>query len=392
MGSPSWWRRALGAPEDAARIRAAGPSFDADDIASIGSEIREALESGTLTEGRHVRELEIEFAAACGVPHAVAVNSGTAALEVIYRAIDVRGGEVVVPTNTFLSTANAVAFAGGRPVFADIDPGSLCVGVADVERALTTRTRCVVVVHIAGLVCPEMDRIVDLCRSRGVAVVEDAAHAHGARYRGVHAGALADAGAFSFYPTKPMTTGEGGMVTTASETVASFVRSFRAHGVDQRTRLHVAFGHNYRLPEIPAILGRWQLKRLERLLEGRRRVARTYDSALASLRDVRAIPAPAGQTHSYYKYVVVVPDVATRRLIAASLGAAGIATPELYWPPCHLQPYAQEAYGTRAGDLPKAEDVLARMLTLPMTATTPGDEAERVAAAFVAAARKAGLS
>lgn len=373
-------------------IRAAGPTFDEADMAGITAEIRDALESGVLTEGRHVRELEVEFAAACGSPHAVAVNSGTAALEVIYRAIDVRGHDVIVPTNTFLATANAVAFAGGRPMFADIDPSSLCIGLADVERALTPSTRCVVAVHIAGVVCPEMDRIGELCRSRGIAVVEDSAHAHGATYRGRRAGALGDASAFSFYPTKPMTTGEGGMITTTSQAIADFARLFRAHGVDQKTRLHVTMGHNYRLPEIAAILGRWQLRRLEQHLGARQRVARIYDAAVRSVRGAVPLSAPDGQSHSYYKYVVVITDLAARKRIAELLLADGISSAELYYPPCHLQPYAQEAYGSRSGDHPRSEDVLPRILTLPMTASFTDADAERVADAFVTAARKAGLS
>jgi perosamine synthetase len=373
-------------------LRSAAPTFEAEDIEAIQADLADVLRSGVLTAGPHVEQFEREYAAYCGTTEAVAVSNGTAALEVIYRAINVEGKDVVVPTNTFLSTANAVAFAGGRPVFADLDPSTLCIGLDDVERAITPRTAAVVVVHIAGLVCPVMDELRQLCRDRGIVLIEDAAHAHGATYKARRAGALADAGAFSFFPTKPMTTAEGGMVTTNDPYIAAYARRFRAHGVDPERGLHIGLGHNYRLSEINAIIGRRQLARLNEHLERRRQVAAIYDQAFAGVPALDPVTAPAGQLHSYYKYPLVVPDVAAHEALTLALKQQGIPTGNVYNPPCHLHPYAREAYAVGPGDFPRAEDVLPRVICLPIHAGLDAAQAERVADIVLEQARRVGLT
>ncbi len=373
-------------------LRAAGPYFADAEVREILTLIEKALRTGILTDGAHVRAFEQEFADYCGVRHAVALSSGTAALEVLMRALDVSGSEVVVPVNTFLATANAVAFAGGHPVFADIDPETLCVGSEDMRHAIGPRTVGVVVVHIAGLVCPATDKLLTFCEERGLFLVEDAAHAHGATLGDRRAGALGRGAAFSFFPTKPMTTGEGGMITTRDDRIAQYARSFRSHGVDPSSLLHVAPGHNYRMSEIAAILGRRQLSSLDENLTRRRRVAAVYDDAFRATSGLRPVPLPHGQTHSYYKYPLIVADAPSRRRLADALQRRGIPTGHIYDPPCHLHPYAQQAYGVGPGDFPKAEELLPRVLCLPVHAGLETHEAMRIAAAVLEECQTIGLT
>lgn len=362
-------------------LRSAAPLFHEADLPAIQSEIVQALRAGTLTAGPNVDRFEQAYATYCGTRHAVAASNGTAALELGYRAFGVSGRDVVVPTNTFLSTANAVAFAGGRPVFADLDPETLCVGIDDVERALTPSTAGVVVVHIAGLICPAIDDIASLCRQKDLFLLEDAAHAHGASRHGRRAGAIGDAAAFSFFPTKPMTTGEGGMVTTDDARVAAFARRFRTHGVEKG--LHVDLGDNMRLPEVSAILGFHQLQRLDESIRQRQRIASVYDHAFAGHERLSPFALPAGCSHSYYKYPLIAADVSLRTRLSRALGQMGVPTGTVYFPPCHMHPYAQRAYAVSEGGFPKAEDVLPRVLCLPIHAGLDVTTAANIADAVI---------
>ncbi|HXZ73126.1 MAG TPA: DegT/DnrJ/EryC1/StrS family aminotransferase, partial [Streptosporangiaceae bacterium] len=212
--------------------------FPASDRAEIAAAVTEMLASGALTLGPYTRKFEAAFAAAHtgprapspGGPHAVAVASGTAALTIALLALGVRGREVVVPANTFYATAAAVLQAGARPVFADVDAGTFALNAATTAAALSPRTAAVVAVHIGGLIPPQIDELRALCDGRGVALVEDAAHAHGATFDGRFAGSFGTAAAFSFYPTKVVTSGEGGMVLTGSEELAQEARIYRDQG------------------------------------------------------------------------------------------------------------------------------------------------------------------
>lgn len=364
-------------------VHSSQPFFPAEEIEWVGREIATALATGALTRGPHVKGLERDFAAYTGSRHAVAVSNGTAALELIFRALDLRGGEVIVPTNTFLSSANAVIFAGGVPVLADVDAQSLCLGIEDVERAMSPRTRAVVVVHIAGLVCPEVDAIRGYCARHGLRLVEDAAHAHGAGPAGGRAGALGDAAAFSFFPTKPMTAAEGGMITTDDDALAEFTRTFRNHGVAEGKGVHESLGANERLDEVRAIIARSQLRTLERSLAARRRVAALYVDALACPH-VQPVPRAADVSHSYYKFPVLLDTVAERGRTARALRERhGIETGTVYWPPCHRQPivHARPDLYRAAGPYPKADDVLPRVLCLPMYPALDDVTVDRVARA-----------
>ena len=366
-------------------VPSARPYFPPDEIDRILEELRKTLENGALTQGSHVREFEALFARYVGVRHAVAVSNGTAALEIVLRYFDLRGAEVIVPTNTFLASANAVIFAGGAPVFADVEGSWLCLGLEQVTHRLTDRTRGVIVVHIAGMICPETERIRQFCKVRNLFLIEDAAHAHGAQWNGRKAGSLTDAGTFSFYPTKPMTTAEGGMITTDNDALADFARSFRSHGVPPGASVHQALGHNHRMDEVRAVLGISQLRKLEEFLMIRRSVARHYESALKSFEGVATLTPPAGFLHSYYKFPIVLPTPEKRDAVAKALKTRhSIDSGTVYWPPCRLQPVVRarpDIYPLR-GTFPIAEDILPRVLCLPIHAQVDRSVADRVVGAL----------
>jgi dTDP-4-amino-4,6-dideoxygalactose transaminase len=291
----------------------------------------------------------------------------------------VEGREVIVPTNTFIASANAVLLAGGVPVLADISPVSLASGWAQIRARLSPRTCGVVVVHLAGLIPPDLAQIRALCAEQGLFLLEDAAHAHGASWQQRRAGGLGDAAAFSFYATKVITCGEGGMLTTDEEGLAEFARSFRCHGLDENGQ-GVRLGNNFRLPELSAALGRRQLRRLEEFVGERNRLAALYLERLARIPEVGLFPAPAGQVHAYYKFPLSLPPGCDRQQVALRLRRDfGVETGTVYWPPCHRQPlYAHWDPAL----FPVAEGLLPRLLTLPLFAGLEEADVEYVCGAL----------
>lgn len=347
-------------------ISASAPYISEESLNSILSELRLMLKSGRLTDGPYAQLFEKEFADYIIVKHAISVNSGTAALDVALRYFKLRGREVIVPTNTFVSTPNSVIFAGGKPVFADMNSDSLCVDVEDVIRKVTPNTSGVIVVHIAGLICPEIKELQQFCDDRGLFLLEDCAHAHGGMMESQKAGTFGDAGCFSFYPTKVMTSCEGGMIVTCNDSLAEESKCLRTCG-QNNNRQAVMLGHNWRLNEMAAIVGKYQLEHLEEFLAKRNEVARWYEKALADVEGLTLFKVPSNFRHSYYKYPLKLAEGIDRSKLAALLKEKhGVETGQVYYPPCHLQPFYMENYGTREGDLPTSEAVLRKILCLPM--------------------------
>ena len=350
------------------KVPQAKPCIPEEDVAALLEDFAQILRGGRLTMGPYLERFEQEFAACVGAEHAVGMSSGTAPLEVALRHWGVAGGDVLVPTNTFIASANAALLAGGRPVLCDIDPQTLSSGLPQIEERLTARAVAVVVVHIAGLIAPDIEAIRSFCRARGLFLLEDAAHAHGASADGQLAGSLGHAAGFSFFPTKPMTTGEGGMLTTDDEQLAAFARSFRTHGMAAEGRSLVRLGSNYRLPELSAALGLRQLARLDEFVAERNRLAARYRHELTRLGLAHILlPEFADRVHAYYKFPVCLPLGWDRGRVAAALrDRYGIEAGSAYWPPCHLEPFYQRELGYRQGDFPVAEAVLKRIVALPM--------------------------
>ena len=348
------------------KVQSSSPFFDEKSLRRILKDVEAALRSGHLTDGPNVKEFEQQFAEYVGVKHAVAVNSGTSALEIPLRFFGLKGREVIVPTNTFVATPNTVLFAGGRPVFADIREDSLCIDPKDVRRKISKKTAGIVVVHIAGLVCPQMKELAEICEDRGLFLLEDAAHAHGALFEGKKTGTLGDAGAFSFYPTKVMTSGEGGMITTDDSGLAEMALMMRTHGQNAKREM-VVLGHNWRMSEMAAIIGRHQLENLERFVVKRNEIARLYEKCLGDVDGIELFRVPVNIRHSYYKYPVKLSDEVDRDELAVVLKEKyGIETGNVYDPPCHLHSFYRENFRTGLGDLPVSERVLRKVLCLPM--------------------------
>jgi len=348
------------------RISSSSPFFDKKSLQSILQDIESTLKTGVLTDGKHVKDFERKFAEYVGVKHALAVNSGTSALEIVLRYHNLKGQEVIVPTNTFVATPNSVLFAGGKPVFADIREDTLCIDPEDVESKISSRTAGVIVVHIAGLICPQIKALTELCEDKKLFLIEDAAHAHGATIDGKKAGALADAGCFSFYPTKVMTTGEGGMITTNDSKLAEAATCMRTHGQNSKREM-VMLGHNWRMSEIAAIIGEYQFANLEKFVLKRNEIAKYYENTLQETEGVSLFKTPANIRHSYYKYPIKLIDNIDREKLAFTLKTEyGIETGNVYDPPCHLHPFYKENFGTKKGDLPTSERVLKKILCLPM--------------------------
>ena len=231
---------------------------------------------------------------------------------------------------------------------------------------ITSKTAGVMVVHLAGLICPQMDQLQKICSERGLFLIEDAAQSHGTTFNGRKAGSLGDAGCFSFYPTKPMTTGEGGMIVSDNADLAKFALSVRNHGMDE-SGLYDKLGYNWRMSELNAIVGIRQLKRLDQNIEERNRVAKRYRQGLAEVSGVEPIPVPDEIRHSYYKFPVLIDEKIDPQAVHATLRREHrIATGALYYPPIHMQPYYERQHGYRPDDLPVAKRLLARQVCLPM--------------------------
>jgi dTDP-4-amino-4,6-dideoxygalactose transaminase len=353
-------------PEPVRPVPAARIDFTPEDRAWIAERIQEVLASGQLTLGRFGADFERAFASLCGTKHAVAVNSGTSALEIILRSLGVADGDVILPTNTFFATAAAVVHAGGRPVLADVEPATMSLSAEDVERRLTPKTRGIVVVHVGGVVSAEMPALLDLARRKGLWLVEDAAHAHGSTRHGVRAGAFGTAAAFSFYPTKVMTSAEGGMIVTNDARLDQEARIYRDQGKASFTQnAHTRMGYNWRMSEPHAIIGLRHLQRLPAMIAERQRIAAGYDSALREFSRCRSLAVPGGGGSNYYKYIAFLSKGVDRAAVKHQMkerfqvSLAG----EVYDTPLHAQQIFRES---SAGDFPVADDVCARHVCLPV--------------------------
>jgi len=357
------------------------PYFPKEDIEQIKKDVEKILKSGMLTLHTYTKEFENQFAKLCGVKHAIAVNSGTSSLEIALRAIKLKPqDEVLVPTNTFSATAAAVFFAGAKPKLTDINPKDLCIDVENIQKNITKKTRGVIAVHIGGLICPEIKEIRELCKNKKLFLIEDAAHAQGSTINKKPAGSLGDAGCFSFYPTKVMTTGEGGMITTNNEEIAEKARILRDQGKENfNSNIIIQLGYNWRLPEISAAIGLTQLKRLPEMIKKRNEIAKYYDKELRKISEITPLKTPPNILNNYYKHVAFLEKGIDREKLKEKLRTKGVrCSGEVYWPPLHLEPIYKQLLGTKEGDLPQAEDACKRMMCLPLYAQMTREEAQYV--------------
>ena len=362
-------------------IPPAKPYFPQEDIQQIRNDVEKILQSGMLTLGEYTKRFEEGFAQLCGVKHAIAVNSGTSALEIVLRALGIgRGDEVLVPTNTFSATAAVVVMAGGKPVFTDIDAESLCIDAENVQKYLTQKTKAVMAVHIGGLVCPETNAIGEICEDHKLFLIEDAAHAQGSLLDNKAAGSFGDAGCFSFYPTKVMTTGEGGIITTNDEALAKKARILRDQGKESfSSNIIVEVGSNWRMDEISAAVGLSQLRRLPEFIRRRNEIARYFDKELSDLSWLKPLHIPENALSNYYKYVAFLASEISRDDFKQKLREKGVRpSGEVYWPPLHMEPVYKRLLKVKDGDFPVAEDVCRRQVCLPLYSQMTLEEAKYV--------------
>jgi dTDP-4-amino-4,6-dideoxygalactose transaminase len=357
------------------------PYFPREDIESILGDVEKILISGMLTLGDFTKRFEAEYAKLCQVKRAVAVNSGTSAIEIALRALGLRkGDEVLVPTNTFSATAAVVVMVGGRPVFTDIDAESLCIDAENVQKYLTRKTKAVIAVHIGGLVCPEIKAIREICEDNNLFLIEDAAHAQGSLLDDKSAGSFGIAGSFSFYPTKVMTTGEGGIITTDDDKLAEKAVILRDQGKENfSSNIIVEVGYNWRMNEISAAIGLKQLRRLPEFIKQRNEIARYFDAELSKTSYVKPLRIPEKAVSNYYKYVAFVKPEISRDDFKQKLRQRGVrCSGEVYWPPLHMQPIYQRLLRVKEGDFPSAEEACRRHVCLPIYSQMTMEEARYV--------------
>ena len=345
--------------------------------------VLECVKTGWISgKGKFVSKFEEEFAAYLGVEHAVAVSSGTAALHLAVRALNIGAGdEVILPTFTMIACANAIRYVGARPVFVDSEPRTWNLDPGQVEEKITDRTKAIMVVHIYGHPA-DMDPIMELAEAHGLYVIEDAAEAHGAEYKGRKVGTFGHLACFSFYANKIITTGEGGMVVTDDAELAERLRRLRDQGYNVELRkwlIHDIVGYNYRMTNLQAAIGLAQLERVEELVEKRRRNARLYSSLLRGLPGLTLPPEEPWAKNVFWMFTVLVDEQAFglgRDDLMRELEARGVDSRATFWP-IHLQPPYRAEYGQES--YPVAEDLGRRGLNLPSGNTLTEEQVRYVA-------------
>jgi perosamine synthetase len=373
------------------------PEIGEDEIASVVDTLR----SGWLTTGPKVKKFEGEFARFVGADHAVAVNSGTAALHLALESIGIKeGDEVIVPTMTFTATAEVVLYFKAKPVLIDCQPETLNIDPEKIERAITGKTKAIMPVDIAGQPC-DYDAILDIASLHGLKVIEDAAHALPASYKQRRVGGFSDITCFSFYATKTITTGEGGMATTENPEWADRMRMMSLHGISKDAwkrytaegswyyEVHSP-GYKYNLTDIAAALGLVQLAKAERFREERKRIAEAYDAAFEHLAEVKMPMLAPDRAHAWHLYIIqlnldllnIGRDEFIEALKQKNIGSS------VHFIPLHLHPFYRDTFGYKRKDFPVASDAFDRIVSLPIFPGMRDSELTRVIDAVTDIARK----
>jgi dTDP-4-amino-4,6-dideoxygalactose transaminase len=341
------------------------PKIGEEEIEAVVKVMRSGALTSALGAGPMVTQFEKNFAKFAGVKHAIAVNTGTAALHSAIVAAGVQqGDEVILPGFTFVATAEAVVMAGGKPVFTDIDPETYNISPAEIQKNITKKTKAILPVDLYGL-SADIKHIREIATKHGLAVVEDAAQAHGATYNWKPAGVFADAACWSLYASKNMTTGEGGVVTTDSAEVAELLRLIRTHG-EKAKYASLMLGYNYRMSEIQAAIGLVQLEKLPAFVVKRRENAKRLNRLLAKTDRLQLPEETKDQQHSWYLYTVRLRNAAEneRNKIVEELRRQDVGAEVYYANPVHLMPYYRERFGGRK--LPETEKAAKQVFSLPI--------------------------
>ena len=355
------------------KYNSASPFFSKKKIKKIIPQLKELLEGGgLLTKGPKVEEFERLFSDYIGSKYGVAVNSGTSALEIVLKSIGIKNNdEVIIPTQTFVSTASCVLNNGGKPIFCEIDNNHL-IDFEDLKRKITTNTKAVIIVHFCGLIHPEINKIKYFLDQKNILLIEDAAHAHGAKINNKKAGNIGHFGCFSFFSTKIMTTGgEGGFITTNSLDSYNRCKSISAIGIDRHSKneLYSMAGSNNRMTEFQSIIGISQLNEVENFIDHRINLSINYKNNLNALESkgiIRFQDFPNNIRHPYWKFIIIFNHEVNRVNIKNKLKRSGIAVDWPYSPLLHLQPLFKNLYNINDGFLKKSEELCSRHLCLPI--------------------------
>jgi perosamine synthetase len=342
----------------------------------------EVVRSGRLALGPRAEQFETELAEYAGVQHAIAVNSGTAALHLIVRYLEIGpGDEVIVPSFTFAASVNAILYEGGTPVFADIQPDTYNIDPKDIARKISQKTRAIMAVDVFGHPA-DWDEIDAVAGAHGIPVIDDCCEALGACYRERRIGGFGLGGAFAFYPNKQITTGEGGAIVTNDDGLARLARSLRNQGRDDGDWLvHNRLGYNYRLNEMSAALGCKQLERIEEIVARRASVAESYSCALDGLKGVALPTCRSYARHSWFVYVVALPCGLRSETVIGQLAQLGIPARN-YFAPIHTQPYMRDRLGKRTTALPITDSISQRTMALPFHTNMSDNHVEMVVSAL----------
>jgi perosamine synthetase len=358
------------------------PKIGEEEIDAVVKVMKNGQLTNALGAGPMVTQFEKNFAEFAGVNHAVAVNTGTAALHSAIVAAGVKqGDEVILPSFTFVATAEAVVMAGGKPVFTDIDPETYNLSSAEIKKNVTKKTRAIVPVDLYGF-STDVKPIKEIAAEHGLAVVEDAAQAHGATYSGKPAGAFADAACWSLYASKNMTTGEGGVVTTDSDEMAETLRLIRTHG-EKAKYASLMLGHNYRMSEIQAAIGVVQLEKLPSFVAKRRENAKRLTKLLAASDRLKLPRETEERQHSWYLYTVRLQNAteSERNKMVEELKRKDIGAEVYYVNPVHLMPYYRESFSERR--LPETEKAAKQVFSLPIHPSVTEAQVEYIGKALL---------
>jgi perosamine synthetase len=343
-------------------IPIAKPLLGKEELAAV----KEVFESGILVQGEKTRLFEKEFAEYIGVKYAIGVSNGTTALDTALKSLKIsHGDEAVTPAFSFVASSNCILYQRAKPVFADIDPKTFNINPLDVERKITGKTKAAVCAHLFGQPAA-MDELKETAEKHDIALVEDAAQSHGAEYKGRRVGGIGDIGCFSFYATKNMTTGEGGMITTNDGELAEKIRLLINHGQTEKYR-HVSLGYNYRMTEICAAIGRVQLRKLEGFNRKRRENARILTDGVRKIKGLAPPHVAKGVKHVFYQYVIKVKNQfsLSRDRLAKHLQKEGVGVAVHYPTPIYKQPLYQ-GLGYEKTVCPNTEDACKHVLSLPV--------------------------
>jgi|SaaInlV_150m_DNA_5_1039734.scaffolds.fasta_scaffold21430_2 perosamine synthetase len=355
------------------KYNTAFPYFPEEDIQNILRKFKELLEGkGLLSMGKYVKEFEKKFADYIGVEHAIATTSCTSALETVLFASGIgEGDEVIIPSQTFIATASAVVRSGATPIFSEVNQNFL-LDFEDMKSRITSKTKAVIFVHFSGLTNENIFTIKDWLNERGVLLLEDAAHAHGASVFDKKIGSIGDAATFSFYSTKNMTTGEGGMITTNNTHIAEKCTSIRSRGLDIKAKYEIfnELGTNQRMTEVQALMGLSQLNNLNDFVIYRNKLANAYNKYLQPLVEdgsIRLIKVNHDtMVNAYWRYTVFLKNGQNREEIRKKMEGYSIKIDWAYQPMVHLQPIFKKMYGMREGDLPLSEQLAETHICLPI--------------------------